>query len=610
MNIQELKNKIEIANDTYRTGYPIMSDSEYDSLVEQLFNLSPNDSFFNTIGHDVSDRKMKLPIEMASMNKIKTLDELSNWVRLKGINPSEIVVLTPKYDGLSLGVSEKNNIAFTRGDGEFGQESSEHYKFIGNKINGNDLPFEYSYGEVIMPKQKFNDEYADKFANPRNLVAGLMNSKEGFESLSDCVYIRYGVQNITKNVFSSKTQILDFLNNLQETKVKYKVFRISDLSEQILIDTFKEWSHEFEIDGLIIEVNDLSKQITLGRETSTNNPTWARAFKHTSFEQTVISEVLDITWNISKQGYLKPIINIKPVRIDGVTVSNVTGNNARYIKEMGIGIGSIVKVVRSGMVIPKITEVIEKVNFIMPNIPNITWDDREIDLITIEETDEQKFKQIVAFFFILETENVSEGVLRQLWDNGFNTIKSILNLKKEDLYKLEGFGKRKAEIVFNSIQKSISNVELSKLQHASGLFSGLGSKKLALLEHFENKPSLEEVMSIEGFAEKSAKVYVDNYDNFNTFVKDLPITLNKKLIATASSNELTLDGISFVFTGIRLKDAEKIIEDKGGRVVSSISKNTTYLVCKDVNGTSSKLEKAKSLGVTIIGVEQLMEIIK
>jgi DNA ligase (NAD+) len=505
-------------------------------------------------------------------------------------------------------VNEKKELAFTRGDGESGQESSEHYKFIENKINGNDLPFEYSYGEVIMPKQTFNDKYADKFANPRNLVAGLLNSKEGFESLSDCVYIRYGIQNITKNIFSTKTQVLDYLNNLQQTKVKYKVFRISDLNEQLLIDTFKEWSSEFEIDGLIIEVNDLNKQVVLGRETSTNNPVWARAFKHTSFEQAVISEVVGITWNISKQGYLKPIINIKPVRIDGVTVSNVTGNNARYIKEMGIGIDSIVKVVRSGMVIPKILEVIKKVDFVMPNIPNISWDDRGIDLITLAETDDQKFKQIVSFFSILETENVSEGVLKQLWDNGFNTIKDILNLKKEDLSKLEGFGQRKAEIVFNSIQKSIINVELSKLQHASGMFPGLGSKKLALLEHFNSKPTLEQVMSIDGFAEKSAKVYVDNYDNFNTFVKDLPITLNVK--AVVSTDNLPLDGKSFVFTGIRLKDAEQTIENKGGRIVSSISKNTTYLVCKDVDGTSSKLEKARSLGVTIISVEQLMNIIK
>lgn len=608
MNTQELKNKIASANEAYRLGNPIISDNEYDILVDDLFMASSNDSLLYSIGHEVSDRKVKLPIQLASMNKIKTIDDINNWIRLKGIMNNEIVVITPKYDGLSLGVNEYNNKAFTRGDGEYGQDSDTHYSFISNKINTNDLPFEFSYGEVIMPKETFNSKYSDRFANPRNLVAGLMNSKDNFDSLEDCVYIRYGVQSITKNIFSSKTQILDYLNNIQEVKVKYKTFRLSDLSEDVLIDLFKEWSTEFEIDGLIIEINDLNRQMVLGRETSTNNPTWARAFKHTSFEQSVLSEVLDITWNISKNGYLKPIINIKPVRIDGVTVSNVTGNNARYIKEMGIGIGSIVKVVRSGMVIPKIIEVLEKKEFIMPNMSNISWDDRGIDLITLDETDDQMFKKIVAFFSILETDNVSEGILKQLWDSGYKSIKDILNLKKEDFRSIEGFGDRRAKIVYDSIQKSVTDVDLAKLQHATGIFSGLGSKKLALLEHFDYKPSVDEVTEIEGFADKSAKVFVDNYNNFTNFVKDLPITINKKV--KSSSESLSLEGISFVFTGIRLKQIENEIQDKGGRVVSSISKTTTYLVCKDVDGTSSKLDKAKALGVNIINVEQLMDILK
>jgi DNA ligase (NAD+) len=132
MDILELRNKIEDANLAYRSGNPIMSDNEYDTLVDTLFKIDPNDDFFTNIGHEVNDRKIKLPIEMASMNKVKTLDELLNWARLKSINTSEIVVITPKYDGLSLGVNDFNGNAFTRGDGETGQESSEHFKFTGD----------------------------------------------------------------------------------------------------------------------------------------------------------------------------------------------------------------------------------------------------------------------------------------------------------------------------------------------------------------------------------------------------------------------------------------------------------------------------------------------
>jgi NAD-dependent DNA ligase len=171
-----------------------------------------------------------------------------------------------------------------------------------------------------------------------------------------------------------------------------------------------------------------------------------------------------------------------------------------------------------------------------------------------------------------------------------------------DLEKLDGFGERKSEIVYNSIQKCIQNVPLSKLQHATGLFPGLGSKKLQLLEHFEYKPSTKEVMDIDGFAEISAKSYVDNYDRFYEFIEELPIVIEKKSEVVKTSNDL--EGMVFVFTGIRLKDDETILISKGAKIGSSVSKNTTHLVCKDPKSGSSKLTKASELGVKIMGVEE------
>jgi DNA ligase (NAD+) len=610
MNINTLKSKIEEANLLYRSGNPIMSDLEYDGLVEQLFELSPNDYFFKNIGHKISDRKMKLPIEMASMNKIKTIQELNDWVRLKNILPSTILVLTPKYDGLSLGVNEKTKLAFTRGDGEFGQESSNHFSLVSNQSNSINNPFEYSYGELIMNKNIFNTKYSEEFANPRNLVAGLMNSKESSQMLKDCTYIRYGIQNIEKNIFNSKTQILEYLNNIQEIKVPYEVVRISDLTEDLVIELFKKWSVDFEIDGIIVEVNDLNTQLTLGRETSSNNPVWARAFKHSSFEQSVETEVIDIEWNISKNSLLKPVAIVKPVTIDGVVVSRCTLNNARFVKEMGIGIGSVVVIRRSGLVIPKIVEVIKSVDFIEPIIEgiDIKWNEAGIELIVLNETDEQVIKRNISFFEILDAENIGEGVIKNLYNFGFKTIKDILNLSKEDLEKLDGFGKRKAKIVYDSIRKSTKNVKLSKLQHATNIFVGLGSKKLALLEHFKEKPTIKEVMEIEGFAEISAKSYIDGYDRFFEFIKDLPITIEENVENTTKiSNDL--DGMVIVFTGIRLNEEQLIAEAKGAKFSSSVSKNTTHLVCKDPNSSSSKLDKARLLGIKIISVEDFLEII-
>jgi NAD-dependent DNA ligase len=607
--IEQLKEQIVKANEAYRAGKPIISDAKYDQLVEELSLLSPDDELLNKVGHVVVDetRKSRLPIEMASMNKIKSMDDINDWCRLKGISKNEVVIITPKFDGLSLCVDEKTNEAWTRGDGEFGQKSDEHYKLIQNHLNLDEYSFIYTYGEVMIPKQVFIDKFSADFANPRNLVAGLLNSKTVSESLKDCQYIKYGA--FTNKNFDTKEEIIIELNNGQKSKVEYHICKISDLTEDLLISLFHKFSTEYEIDGLIIEINDLTTQYRLGRETSSNNPVWARAFKHPSFEQSAETEILGISWNISKQGLLKPILHIKPVKLDGVTVSNVTGNNARFVKDLGLGVGAKVLVKRSGMVIPIIADVITPVEFVQPTIEGVEvdWNENGIELITLTETDDQRLKKIVAFFEILEADNVSEGVITQLWDAGYKTIKDVLNLKKEDLEKIDRFGKRKSEIVYNSIQKSVTDVQLSKLQHATGIFKGLGSKKLVLLEDFTTKPTIDQVMAIEGFAEVSAKSYIDSYDIFFDFIKDLSVTIAEKVEAAKVGTDL--EGKSFVFTGVRRPDLESVIESRGGKISSGVSKTTTHLVMKAIGSGSSKEKKAIDLGVEVITVEQLEKLL-
>ena len=609
--IDQLKNRIREANEAYRIGKPVMSDSEYDILVEELATMAPEDELLSVVGHEILDetRKTRLPIPMASMNKIKTLDEIKDWQRLKLIPNAVEIICTPKYDGLSLCVDEVIGEAITRGDGVYGQRSTEHYRFIDNHLDINNI-FSFSYGEVIMPKQSFLDKYSEDFANPRNLVAGLINSKTVSESLRDCKYIKYGAVPVAKNTFSTKKELLDALNDRQETKVSYHVCGILDLSEELLISLFKEWSEEYEIDGIILEVNNLATQESLGRETSSGNPVYARAFKHDSFEQKAESEVIGISWNISKQGLLKPIIHINPIRLDGVTVSNVTGNNARFIKDMGIGIGAKVIVKRSGMVIPKIVDVVQTVDFVEPTIDGveIVWNEAGIELITLTETEDQKLKKIVAFFEILEADNVGEGVVKQLWDAGYKTIGDLLNITVDQLESIDRFGKRKAKIVFDSIKKSITGVQISKLQHASGVFTGLGAKKLSLVEHFDGKPTIDQVMEIEGFAEISAKNFVENYDKFLTFVEGLPVEVEQKVEVVLAGTDLVEK--TFVFTGVRRKDLEEVIVSRGGVIGGSVSKNTTYLVMKSKGSGSSKETKAISLGVVILTVEELEDLLK
>lgn len=613
--IKELELKIKKANESYRIGKPILSDKEYDILIDELTLLDPHNIILNEVGHTIQDvsRKRKLKIDMASMNKCKSLIELKDWARLKGFNINTEVVLTPKYDGLSLENDEINNQATTRGDGTFGQASDEHYKLIQNKLKDTRIysfgPSLFApkklitYGEVMMSKKTFLDKYSKDFANPRNLVAGLLNSKDINDNLKDCHFIKYGLVTDDGGPFVTKSQALECLNDNQDIKVNFEVKKLSELTEEYLFELFKEWSKEFEIDGIIVEINSIDLQNELGRETSSNNPCWARAYKSPDFEQCGESEVLDISWNISKQGLVKPIIRIKPIKLDGVTISNVTGNNARFIKDMGIGKGAIINIKRSGMVIPLVVDVIKKVEFEMPVFDNVEleWNESGIELITIGETDDQRLKQLISFFAILEADNVSEGVITQLWNAGYKTVKDILNLERTDLEKIDRFGKRKATIVYNSIQKSIKDVELPKLQHASGLFKNLGSKKLALVE-IEN-PTFNELVQIDGFSDISANSYLDGLPKFNEFIKDLPITISKKV--EVESNDSSLEGQVYVFTGVRDKELESVLVSKGAKIGSSVSKNTTHLVVKAVGSGSSKEVKAIELGIQIISIDDL-----
>jgi NAD-dependent DNA ligase len=614
--VEKIIKRLVDANFRYRQGDPLISDYEYDQLLEQLFEIDPENEYFNKVGFEILDenRKRKLEIPMASMNKIKSLDEIKDWQRLKLIPNSVEIICTPKYDGISLCVNEFNNQSTTRGDGVYGEICDDHYKLIQNHLDNN-KDFYYTYGEVIISKKKFSENYSISnetgiYKNARNFVCGLINKKEPIDFLKDCDYIKYGGVPVLRNQFTTKQEILDKLNEGQTSKVSYHVCGILDLTEELLISLFKEWSQDYEIDGIILEVNNLATQSSLGRETSSGNPVYARAFKHDSFEQKAESDVIGISWNISKQGLLKPIIHINPIKLDGVTVSNVTGNNARFIKDMGIGVGSKVIVKRSGMVIPKIVDVLQTVDFVLPTIEGveIDWNEAGIELITLTETDDQKLRKNISFFEILEADSVGEGVITQLWEAGYKTIEEILNLTTTDLESIDRFGKRKSKIVFDSIQKSIKVVQLSKLQHATGIFPGLGSKKLALLEHFSEKPTVEQVMEIEGFAEISAKTYVDNYDNFFIFIESLPITISEKVEVVAVGDDLV--GKQFVFSGVRRKDLEEIIVSRGGVIGGSVSKNSTHLVMKEKGSGSSKETKAISLGVTIFTVEELEDLLK
>ena len=608
MNIattNELVSKIREANEAYRIGTPIMSDPEWDELIEELAKQDPEHELLGEVGYIAPDdsRKEPLPFPMMSMNKVKTEDEIQKWIKKNGLE-GEDFVLSPKYDGNSLCAHEMKMLAWTRGDGTNGQRSHEHFKAFKDTPFNEDI---YTYGETIMPRARFDEKYAEDEENPRNTVGGIMNKEIVTDKTYDVDYVRYGIFYEDKklsDVFRTKAIVFDYLNERQDNEVVYHICKASDLTADELKSLFVQWSQKYEIDGIIIEVNDLKRQEEFGREKN-GNPAFARAYKGDFEEVSGETPILEIISQISKKGYLFPVMIIPPTRLDGATVTRVTGNNFKFIKENGLGVGAVITLKRSGMVIPKVVDIIKTVDFEMPDVGvPVGWDEGGVHIVTLEATDEQQVQFIASFFKILGVDNVSEGTCQMLFDAGFDTVKKILSASQSDFEKIDRFGERKAEIVFNEIQSKMKGVELSKLQHASGCFDNLGSKKLVLLEHLEN-PSVGEITSIEGFQTISAMSYMDGLEKYREFIADLEglVTVNKTEAIVATSNDM--DGLSFVFSGVRRADLESEIVLRGGKIASGVSDKISHLVVKATGSGSSKEQKAESLGKKVITVEEL-----
>ncbi len=607
MTTKELISKITEANEAYRLGNPIMSDPEWDALVDELAEQDPTNELLQEVGYIAQDdeRKEKLAHQMRSMHKCKTPEELSKWIKKYGLENKEFI-LTPKFDGCSILAHEKKMEAHTRGDGEYGQRSHEHFKAFKDTPLGEDI---YTYGEAIMPRQRFDEKYAEDEENPRNTVAGILNKPDVTDKTYDVDYVRYGIitDGMGTGQFITKEDVITYLNERQDNKVDYAIAKTEDFSVEYFKDLFGKWNQKYEIDGIIIEVNCILTQQSVGRERN-GNPAFARAYKG-DFEEVKETVVTGIKWQISKKGLVKPVMQIEPTRLDGATVTNVTGNNAKFMLDNRIGIGTRMTVKRSGMVIPKVVEIIEETGFDLSQVSlsigvDVKWNDNHVELITTEATNEQQVMFLTSFFKILGVDNVSEGTCQMLFDAGFDTVKKILSASQSDFEKIDRFGERKAEIVFSEIQSKMKGVELSKLQHASGCFENLGSKKLVLLEHLEN-PSVGEITSIEGFQTISAMSYMDGLEKYKEFIADLGdlVTIKKTEAVVATSNDM--DGLAFVFSGVRRPDLESEIVLRGGKIASGVSDKISHLVMKAVGSGSSKEQKAESLGKKVITVEEL-----
>jgi DNA ligase (NAD+) len=582
-----------------------VSDRIYDQVYYKCKELYPTDSLFQALtsvntGYGVD---IELPTPAGSLDECK-LGELQKW-----IDPNQDYIISEKLDGCSIilfYINGRLTKCVTRGDGYKGKDVTRHVAslvpvLIDSNFSG------MIRGELICPKSDIKSMIDDlkqetgrEYKNGRNTIAGFLNSKETLKSV-----IKYARVVVYSIMDSNKPQSeqLKFLKLYFKYVAAYETFHGNEIDEPSMIDKVN-WYHAngtYETDGIVVTLDQFGK---VKYETNSINPTNARKFKVISSngetEQRVQTKVLDITWQVSKDGKLKPVLQVEPVDIGGVTVSNVTGNNYTWIRERQCGIGSEVKIVRSNSVIPKIVNIVT---------PSTTFNEASnthmegVDLVLNDKnTFEVNVKKLVHFAQTLELDQAGEASMEKLLMS-YPQLKNPVEMFGLTLGSFRTTLGLNGVKLFESLKKAHDNgITKSKLADACGCFgAGLGESLLAQIEQkYGDLKLLDE--DIENFGPARMNQYNDKWLDWQETELIYAETHGGKFKEIKKS----VMGKIVTPTGFRFTAEEKAkLELLGWGSNDSLNKNTTVLVVKDLSKTSSKTEKAAKLGIPVKSYDDL-----
>jgi DNA ligase (NAD+) len=290
-------------------------------------------------------------------------------------------------------------------------------------------------GEFIIPKEVFEEKYKTRFANPRNMVAGIINHKTINEAINDVHFVAY-------EVIKPELTPSEQMNYLSTINVERVLYIYADmLTNEILSNLLVDWrsNYMYEIDGIIVTDDRSYPRIS-------GNPEHAFAFKMVLSDQVAEALVVDVLWTPSKDGYLKPRVRIEPIHLGGVRIEYATGFNGAFILDNKIGVGATIKLIRSGDVIPHIVDVI--VSAPEAKMPDLAykWNESHIDIMleNISSDPIVRIKNITGFFKGIEVEGLSSGNITRIVDAGYNSVPKIINMSVQDLLDIEGFKEKMA----------------------------------------------------------------------------------------------------------------------------------------------------------------------
>ena len=595
-------------DDLYYNDESIITDIEYDILREYSENKYPNNTYFHCIGSEISNNeKVKLPIFMGSMNKIKSENNLiDNWLKKYKGN----YVVSSKLDGVSGLYVKQNNCEqlFTRGNGEYGRDISKFIPYLNLPKHDHDIIIR---GEFIMSKEIFDTKYKDKFSNSRNLISGIINKKIINETINDIDFVCY---ELIDPIMKPKEQ-LEKLSELNYKIVEYSLFDI--IHNEILtsyLSTLRN-NYKYKIDGLIITNNHIY-------ERTSGNPEHSFAFKMITNNQISEATVLDVLWTPSKNGYLKPRIQIHPVLIDNVNIKYLNGFNAYYIEQNKINTGTVLQTIRSGDVIPHILNVVSpSSNGKMPDCP-YKWTSSKIDIIIEDmENETLKLKQLTLFFKTLEVEDLSEKNVKKIMDTGNNTIEKIIQMKLTDFLSIKGFQERMANKIFNGIHEKLNNANIEQLMVGSNIFNrGTSVNKINLIfevypnllqDNIDPQEKIIKITKIKGMSLNSATQFIEKLPVFLDFLNKILNEQQIKKILLPIKKEIVSNHILYkktiVITGFRNQELTEKIENVGGVISNIITNKTFLLITKNSNIINTKMREAKKINIPILSLEEFLQ---
>ncbi len=653
--IKELRKTLSYhAKRYYVYDDPEISDFEYDRLYAELVRLEEeNPEYFdptsptNRVGGKPLDKfeKVTHTVQMNSLSDVFEYEEIRDFVdRMAAIVENPVFSVEPKIDGLSVALTYENGILIngaTRGDGTVGEDVTQNIKTINSIPLAIEKPLSFCLrGEVYMPRKVFyalNEEREKNsqqlLANPRNAAAGSLRQLDP-KVCADRKLDIFVFNLQSGDVFgdgrtpTSHTNTLDTIKELGFTVLKDRA-KVSSYEEIIAhIEYLGSMRDDlpYDIDGVVIKIDNLADRIKIGE--GTNTPKWAVAYKFPPEEKQ--TKLIDITIAVGRTGVLTPNAVLEPVRLAGTSVSRATLHNLDFIRERGIMLGDMVTVRKAGDIIPEVVCTHPEkrngmeIEFFMPtHCPSCN------ELVVRDDNDGAAFRCVnpscpaqlsrsiehFASKGAMNIEGLGPQIVNALLDNSLiKDCADLYLLTVEDVANIERMGKKSAQNLINSINNS-KNAGLERLVYALGIRNIGEVAAEALANRYKTLEALmcaskDELCEIQDFGEITADCVIDFFNN------EKNIELCKKLISLGLNTNSTFvaldnrfEGLTFVLTGtlptMSRDIASGMIKDRGGKVSGSVSGKTSYVLAGEDAG--SKLVKAKNLGITIIDEEEFLK---